>query len=169
MSRPQTEKFAFKNVSHIKRVNFGPDGSLLSKQRVAHNIERYANMTDDKKRDEIERQRSIPNLSHGFTTVMCYAGWCGHCVKAKPIYDNICKASKCMNVQLCAIDCANDTEGLVDALNDILHNKFTHENKDDKLIRGFPTFLQFKDGHFYRRYEDSSQDSEKLLAFIVGV
>lgn len=164
-----TEKFNFKNVSHIKRLNFAPDGSLVSKQRVAHNIEHYANhMTDDEKKEEIKRQKKIPNLTHGYTTVMCYAGWCGHCIRAKPMYDSICHSSKCMNVQLCAIDCANDTENLVNTLNKIFDDKFEHEGKGDKLIRGFPTFIQFKDGVFFRRYNNSSQDGEKLLEFILG-
>lgn len=168
MSKIKSENFEFKNVSHIKRINFSPEGDLISKKRVAHNIDRYSNYTDDEKTKEIDRQKSIPNLNHGFTTIMCYAAWCGHCQHAKPVYDNICKASKCMNVQLCAIDCANDTEGCVEALNKVLDKKFKHDDDNDKLVRGYPTFLQFKDGKFLRRF-DKSPDGENLLQFVLGL
>ena len=165
-----SEKFNFKNVRHIKRLNFAPDGSLLSKEKVKTNIERHMkSMNDKRKKDELVIQKEIPDLTNGFTTIMCYAGWCGHCRTAKPVFDNICQASKCMNVQLCAIDCANDKDNLVEVLNGVLHNKFKHTRPVDKLIIGFPTFIQFKDGVFYRRYEGLSQDSEELLKFIIGL
>jgi thiol-disulfide isomerase/thioredoxin len=157
MSRNKTNGFDFKNVRHIKKINFGSDGNLISKDKLIQKLKGAS-------RDENSLQSSMPPLTDGFTTVMCYAGWCGHCVNAKPVYDSICGAAKCTNAELCAIDCANDDEGLVAFLND------KHKVKGgDKLIQGFPTFIQFKNGRFYRRFEKSSQDGPALLSFILGV
>lgn len=167
MSRPQSESFGFKNVKHLRRVNFAPDGSLLTKQRVLHNIPEYANhLSDVEKKKQIEYQKGLKDFTHGFTTIMCYAGWCGHCKNMKPIYDNICSASKCMNVQLAAIDCANDNEGLIDALDKSLSKRLNGK----KLVAGYPTFIQFKDGVYYRHLgDDVERTPENLLKFILGI
>ena len=126
-------QFEFKHVKHITKKNFKDSGELKE------------------------------DLSTGIITVMCYAGWCGHCLNAKPVYDDICSMTVCTNSVLCAIDCANNKDGLVDFLNSKNKKKYS-----EGLIRGYPTFIQFKNGKFNRRFEDSPQNKEKLLSFILG-
>lgn len=100
------------------------------------------------------------DLSRGITTVMVYADWCGHCQVAKPIYSKISKATRLQT------RCANlDSEKyghIIDKLNE------SSSSSRGLNIRGFPTFLQYKNGVFHRIYEGPSSDSFRLLRFVTG-
>jgi len=140
-------------------MNFSPTGSLLSKDKIIEKI-RNSDEKHEIKNKLIEKQEKISDFTRGITVIMCYASWCGHCQTAKPIYDAICGSTKCnTNTHLCAIDCANDTEGLVTALNRVLPK--IHEQN---LITGYPTFIKFVNGKFESRYEGKMQD---ILEFIL--
>jgi len=125
----------FENITLLTRKNFNPDATFNSETEA---------------------------LRHGLTTVMCFAGWCGHCTAAKPIYNEICKMGKCMNINLCGIDAVANKD-LIERLNKVIKLP-----KGDTLIAGYPTFIQFKDGKYLRRYDESYNNREALLAFIIG-
>lgn len=95
-------------------------------------------------------------LKSGFTTVMVYATWCGHCMNAKPIYNALAK-STCCQTHCSAID-SDENKELLEKFND-----------NGISVEGFPTFLQFKDGVFYRSYDDSYTDKTALRNFIMGL
>ena len=99
-------------------------------------------------------------LNHGYTTVMVYADWCGHCRTAKPIYANISNMT-CCQTRSSALD-SDKYKELIDKLN------HSHASKQGMVIRGYPTFIQFKNGKFYRIYEAPSSDGNRLLNFVVG-
>ena len=95
-------------------------------------------------------------MSDGFTTVMVYADWCGHCNTAKPIYNDLGKAC-CCQVQCAVID-SDANAKLLERLNSV-----------GITVDGFPTFLQFKDGKYHRTFEDSYSNKVALRNFIMGV
>lgn len=149
----------FKHVSLLRRINFSPKGNLETKETVINKINE-SDMTEKEKRDEIVRQKRIPELTHGFTTIMFYADWCGHCRNAKPVYDKICSMGKCNNTQLCAVD-SDEDRGFIEYFNTL--------HRDSSLVRGFPTFVQFDNGVLYRKYERSPHDEANFLLFNMGV
>ena len=91
-------------------------------------------------------------------TVMFYANWCGHCVNAKPKYGDISNLT-CCQVLCSAVDCSSDKSVM-----SMLENSSSHIS-----IRGFPTFIQYKDGKFHREYLGDSSDKKSLLRFVLGI
>ena len=95
-------------------------------------------------------------LKSGYTTIMVYANWCGHCMSAKPIYNSLAK-STCCQPRCACIDSDENTE---------LLEKF---NDNGIIVEGYPTFLQFKDGKYHRTFDGSYNDNKALRNFILGL
>lgn len=159
-----SDSFDFKNVKHLYKQNFGSDGKLLPKKQVLQNIINNENLSDIDKRKELNFHKTQPDYVHGYTTVICYASWCSHCLHLKPIFDNICDTTQCTNAQLAAIDCNNDTEELIPKLSKVLKTQLHGKS----LISGYPTVIQFKDGRYFRTFENANRSPENILAFVIG-
>lgn len=104
--------------------------------------------------DEDSGELINKKLNTGYTTIMFYANWCGHCQVAKPVYAKVAK-STCCQTRSAAVDCEKEEDLL-----QLLKQKGIN-------IPGYPTFLQFKDGKFYREYKGSGSDGLALMNFIV--
>lgn len=100
-------------------------------------------------------------ISKGITTIMFYADWCGHCRKAKPVYANISNITQCQ-VNTAAVDCDKHKD-LIDKLNN------SESSESGFNVRGYPTFVQYKDGKYWRTCETSPHDGVTFTKFICGV
>ena len=94
-----------------------------------------------------------------YTTIMFFADWCGHCQEAKPIYINVCSTGKCLpNVFITGVDCTNNTE----------IQKYITESNPNINIRGYPTFIQYKNGNYHRTFE-GKRDGIRMSRFVSGI
>jgi thiol-disulfide isomerase/thioredoxin len=88
-------------------------------------------------------------ISHGITTIMIFANWCGHCHSNKPVYSEIAKMARCQS------NCA--------ALNS------DHKDVTSVKIDGYPTFLQYKNGEYWRTSKVTpNSDGERFTSFVCG-
>lgn len=97
-------------------------------------------------------------LSKRVTTILFFANWCFHCQSAKPLLTKIAEMTSCISC-ISAVDCETEKE-LVARLNKDLGSK-------GFKVEGYPTIVQFKNGEYYRTFNDE-RNAENLLKFVLG-
>lgn len=112
----------------------------------------------------------------GFTTVMFYAEFCGHCHHTFPELLKGFESGKCYakskndaTVSTCHVAICERSKETKDKLDIEDDSKVDDETFDEKMgIEGFPTIKQFLNGVFYRDFE-GERTALKFKLFMTGV
>lgn len=100
----------------------------------------------------------VYDVGTGFTIILFYAEWCGHCKNFKPLYV-ACARVVCCNSNICAVDCSNDSE---------IQKLVNSSSSSEKIISGYPTVLRYKDGKYVDKFESTNTFSN-LKKFMLGL
>ncbi len=104
----------------------------------------------DRKIFDHEGNIKDPNYKNVILNIMFFADWCGHCVRAKPIFHNIAEMNM-LNSSFATVDCSDRNE---------------HYPNVKNICKGYPTFVKYKNGKREKTYEGSSSDPESLFQFL---
>ena len=129
------EKKYFENVGYLTRSDFNDEGDIINPKIL---------------------KMGKPTL------VMMQAGFCGHCVRAKPDFQKFADKAKASKKAFAATISADATEPGEAEL------KSLYGKIDKSGFRGFPTYVKFDKNGKYVATHEGGRDADSLYTFATG-
>ena len=94
--------------------------------------------------------------------IMFQASWCGHCKHTKPTFQQLCNENK--GKIFCATVQDDEKSGRQQQVSKMFSNGFPGVDP----IRGYPTFLGYKNGKFVKEY-NGNRSKQSLYDFAMSL